>query len=200
MKKWLRSYFHVPEEGNISEKVFLSRTALNISVIVLCMVAMVMTAYAYFAVDITTPGNIIQAAHFDVELKISSEINGNAVLESVAQQSENVYRVHLKADTVYAVEVTAKGTANTGFLVVYAGGHQYHTEQLLINEKTSIVFFLKPAMDMEVDLVPHWGTSSHYEKFVKGEADAFYLLDDPEGLRIKELGAVAQPEENTTDQ
>jgi hypothetical protein len=40
------------------------------------MDALVMTAYAYFAVGITTPGNIIQAAHFDMEVKFSFRING----------------------------------------------------------------------------------------------------------------------------
>ena len=156
------------------------------------MVAMVITAYAYFSVEVSSQNNMIQAAHFDVEINVSSEIDGIVVSETVTHQSADVYLVKLKADTVYAVEVRTKGTVNTGFVVVSAGGYQYHTEQLL-NEKNSIIFFLRPTVDMEVKLMPHWGTSSHYEKFLMGANDAFYLQDDPNGLSVKELAVYVPP-------
>lgn len=134
MIKWLRSRFSLAEQGKKSEKVFLSRITLNITVIVICMIAMAITAFAYFSADIYSQNNRIQAAHFDVEIHVTSMVGDNAVTESVNHQSAAVYLVNMKADTVYAVEIIAKGNANTGFVVISAGGYQYHTEQLVLDD------------------------------------------------------------------
>lgn len=187
MKKWLQSRFSVPVQGKVSEKVFLSRITLNITVIIICMIAMAFTAFAYFSVSVSSQNNRIQAAHFDVEIHVSSEVDGIPVSEPVNRQNTDVYVVNMKADTVYAVEIVAKGNSNTGFVVISAGGYQYHTEQMVLNDKNSIVFYLRPTEDMAVMLMPHWGTSSHYEKLSAGETDAFYLLDDPDGLSVRDL-------------
>lgn len=187
MKKWLQSRFSVPVQGKVSEKVFLSRITLNITVIIICMIAMAFTAFAYFSVSVSSQNNRIQAAHFDVEIHVSSEVDGIPVSELVNRQNTDVYVVNMKADTVYAVEIVAKGNSNTGFVVISAGGYQYHTEQMVLNDKNSIVFYLRPTEDMAVMLMPHWGTSSHYEKLSAGETDAFYLLDDPDGLSVRDL-------------
>lgn len=187
MIKWLKSRFSVPEDGTVSEKVFLSRITLNITVIIICMIAMALTAFAYFSVDISSQNNKIQAAHFDVEISVCSEIGDFTVSEPIDRQNTDVYVVNLKANTVYAVEVTAIGNASTGFVVVSAGGYQYHTEQLLLDDKMSIVFYVRPTQDMTVTLMPHWGTSSHYALNSAGESDAFYFRDDPDGLEIRDI-------------
>lgn len=197
MKEWLRSRFHVSEDGKVSEKVFLSRIYLNISVIVFCMIAMAISAYAYFSANIASNSNMIQAAHFDVEIAVSSELDGTFVLDQNTLRRSNVYVVNMKADTVYTIEVSTVGTANTGFVVVSAGGYQYHTEQLFLDKKSMITFSVKPVEDMEVELHPHWGTSSHYEDFLLGENDDFYLQDDPNGLSVKELTVYIPPVQNT---
>lgn len=192
MIKWLQGCFCVPKEGKVSEKVFLSRIALNITMIVICMLAMAFTAFAYFSADIASQKNRIQAAHFDVEVYVSFASGETTVSEPVNRESTDVYLVNMKADTVYKVEVIAKGNANTGFVVVSAGGYQYHTEQLVINDKDSVVFYLKPTEDMTVMMMPHWGTSSRYEAFLAETTDAYYLRDDPTGSTVKEL-AVSVP-------
>ena len=196
MIKWLKSRFSVPENGTVSDKVFLSRITLNITVIIICMIAMALTALAYFSVNISSQSNRIQAAHFDVEITVSSEQDGTFVLDKNTQRSADVYVVNMKADTVYTIEVTATGTASTGFIVVSAGGYQYHTEQLFLDKKPRIIFSVKPVEDMEVELCPHWGTSSHYEDFLLGENDDFYFRDDPNGLSVKELTVYIPPVQN----
>ena len=200
MIKWLKSRFSVPENGTVSDKVFLSRITLNITVIIICMIAMALTALAYFSVNISSQSNRIQAAHFDVEITVSSEPYGTFVLDKNTQRSADVYVVNMKADTVYTIEVTATGTASTGFIVVSAGGYQYHTEQLFLDKKPRIIFSVKPVEDMEVELSPHWGTSSHYEDFLLGENDDFYLRDDPNGLSVKELTVYIPPVQNADGQ
>ena len=118
MIKWLKSRFSVPEDGTVSEKVFLSRITLNITVIIICMIAMALTAFAYFSVDISSQSNRIQAAHFDVEITVSSELDGTFVLDKNTQRSADVYVVNMKGDTVYTIEVTATGTASTGVILL----------------------------------------------------------------------------------
>ena len=93
MIRWLRSRFSLPEEGNVSEKVFLSRITLNITVIVICMIAMAVTAFAYFSVDISSQNNTIQAAHFDVEIHVSAMSEEITVMETMNPQNSEVFTV-----------------------------------------------------------------------------------------------------------
>jgi LysM repeat protein len=171
MKKWLDQFFYTPKYGKVTEKVFLTRMTASISMIVLCMAAMAFTAYAYFSHSVASGTNTLQAAHFDVDITITQ--NGAPV--TVVRGGADSYSVALKKDLTYAVTVqsTPGSTVGTGFVLITAGQQRYFTQQ--VEKGTTLHFSLVPTSDMSVTLLPHWGTSSHYDSFVKGEDDAYYI-------------------------
>ena len=172
MKKWIEQLFYVPKYGKVTEKVFMRRMTMNISLIVLCMAAMAFTAYAYFSHSVTSGNNTLQAAHFDVDLAITEQ--GGAPV-TVVRNGAHSYYAELKAGVTYDVTVkTADGsTAVTGFVLLTVDDQRYFTQQIARGE--GLTFAVKPVADMTVSLLPHWGTSSYYESGDRVENSQFYI-------------------------
>jgi succinate dehydrogenase hydrophobic anchor subunit len=54
MRAFWRKYFHIPQDGCISDRVFLYRMALHMALIVLCLACMAYSAYALFSFELPT--------------------------------------------------------------------------------------------------------------------------------------------------
>ena len=54
MRKIYEEFFHVPKHGKIRENVILSRITLAVFIIVACLAAMSISAYAYFSHNVTS--------------------------------------------------------------------------------------------------------------------------------------------------
>ncbi len=155
MKELYRQFFYVPKEGRVREKVMLCRTALTVAIIVLCLIAMSLTAYAYFSSSVSSSFSTIKAANFKSEISVSDS-DGNVF--SVNEQGI----VDLTPGT-YTVEIVSadKSSAKTGFCIVTLNGDKYHTQQIEKNGE-GVIFTLKISADTRVDFDDHWGTSSYY--------------------------------------
>ena len=180
MKKLLSRLFYTPKYGKISEKMLVERLTRNIVIIVLCMVGMALTAYAYFSVSVVSGSNTIQAANFDVDIYIeeTSDSNSSRVQTAevtVIREGANLYQASLEGGKTYTVTIRANGTVDTGFIVISAGGARYFTRQIDADKGTELVFVLKPKANMNVAFTPHFGTSSYYESFQNGEKNPFYI-------------------------
>ena len=164
MKEFYNTYFRIPQDGKISDKVMLVRVGLTAFLMIVCLAAMGLSAYAYFSHNITSGTNMIKAADFDatVEVKIG---------ENIVASENGVYTLEKKA---YTVTLTKVGTATTGFCIVeiIAGKNtvKYHTEQLGdggMDPENAVTFtldlaWLTGADAVEVAFYPHWGTSCFY--------------------------------------
>ena len=168
MRKLYREFFYIPKYGKIREKVMLTRVITTVAVIVFCLAAMGITAYAYFSYNVTSASNKIQAANFETNVNIQiTDENG----ESVEVITSN-YKSHvatLKANTKYFITLkpTQKSTATTGFVIVTAEGceDRYHTQQLGKDgsgNTDTVTFYLILGGDTKVTFLAHWGTSSYY--------------------------------------
>lgn len=168
MRKLYREFFYIPKYGKIREKVMLTRVVTTVAVIVFCLAAMGITAYAYFSYNVTSASNKIQAANFETNVNIQiTDENG----ESVEVITSN-YKSHvatLKANTKYFITLkpTQKSTATTGFVIVMAEGceDRYHTQQLGKDgsgNTDTVMFYLILGADTKVTFLTHWGTSSYY--------------------------------------
>lgn len=51
MRRFFHDHFHVPASGKVGETVMLSRITASVGAIVLCLVCISMTAYAFFSYD-----------------------------------------------------------------------------------------------------------------------------------------------------
>ena len=83
MRKLYNEFFYIPKYGKIREKVMLARVSMTAVIMAVCLVAMSITAYAYFSYNVTSGSNAIKAASFytDVTVQITDE-DGIAVENS----------------------------------------------------------------------------------------------------------------------
>ena len=200
MRKLYNEFFYIPKFGKIREKVMLAHVTLTVIIMIGCLAAMSLTAYAYFSYNVTSGTNVISSARFeaDVSVRITDE-NGETV--PVNQADSKTHTAVLSAGTTYYVTLKESGnsTAKTGFCIVTAAGcsDTYHTQQLgedetVVGGKTdSITFSLEVTADTTVKFLSHWGTSSCYDAYSKGEGNRLYITSGkPISMKITKTAAV----------
>lgn len=165
MKELYNEFFYVPKHGKIRDKVMLIRTAVTAIIMIVCLAAMSLTAYAYFSYNVTSGSNIIKAANFEANVSIIITDSDNKDVDIT--KDGKLQTANLTAGT-YTVELTkGESTADTGFCIVTIGDRTYHTAQIgedVARNLTdaSVTFTLKVAADTKITILSHWGTSSFY--------------------------------------
>ena len=175
MKEIFDELFYIPKHQKIREKTMLTRVAVSITIIVICLAAMGISAYAFFSHSIASNSNIIKTAKFEADVSINVIENDSSTLVDVKKENSISYTADLKANKTYKV-VLSKGqnsTATTGFCVVSATNCKdiFHSQQ--IGEDASaekgytdkVEFQLKVTADTTVTFLSHWGTSSYYDDY-----------------------------------
>ncbi len=187
MRNLYREFFHISKDGKIREKVMLTRVFITVTVCIVCLIAMGLSAYAYFSYDVTSPKNLIQSASFETEVKINVS-NKNGAPVDVTTGDDKAHEATLKAEIPYFItlELTDNNTANTGFVIVTAEGSEerYHTQQLGVDgeETTGLIeFTIILEADAKVSFIDHWGTSSYYGY----ETDSEQYIIDGETVTLK---------------
>ena len=204
MRELYNEFFHIPKHGKIREKVMLTRIVTTITIVIMCLAAMSITAYAYFSYNITSGSNTIKAASFytDVTVQITAEDGTAGDTITTNTSDHKSHSAELSANKTYTITVkhNDRSTAQTGFVIVTAEGCEtrYHTQQLGRdgNGNTyTITFKLTPGANTIVTFRSHWGTSSFYSDFKEiGENDERYIID---GDAVKLIvGGVAPSAEN----
>lgn len=211
MRKLYNEFFYVPKYGKIREKVMLTRVVMTVMIVIMCLAAMSITAYAYFSYNVTSASNVIKAANF--EAKVSIQISdSNNELVTMEQLNAKTQVATLYAGKEYSVTVEKAGTAQTGFCVISATGcniEKYHTQQIgkdvksNTEGKNTITFKLMVTDTTVVSFYSHWGTSSYYTDYEnKGENDALYIIDgETVTMQINEVTNLAgNNEEEKSDE
>jgi hypothetical protein len=150
----------------------LVRVVTTIVIVVMCLSAMSITAYAYFSYNITSGSNIIKAANFEADVSITITENDSSTAVEVTKQKNASYTADLKAGNIYTITLDESdgSTAKTGFCIVSAIDCPdiYHSQQIGADSAVDgeftdkIVFQLKVTADTTVTFLSHWGTSSYY--------------------------------------
>ena len=212
MRKLYNEFFYIPKHGKVREKVMLTRIAMTVTIVIMCLAAMSITAYAYFSYNITSGSNIIKSASFytDVTVQIAAE-DGTAVDTITTNTSDHKsHSAELSANKTYTITLkhNDRSTAQTGFVIVTAEGCEtkYHTQQLGRDgdgNTYTITFKLTPGANTVVTFRSHWGTSTYYG--YAGDSDnniEEYILDG-EDIELVISGSkpnkVSAQSEDTTD-
>lgn len=170
MRKLYNEFFHISKDGQISEKVMLVRITSMAIVMILCLLAMSVSAYAYFSYNVTSGTTTIKAATFEVDVSVK---NGDVDIPVTTQTKDNLtYQVaQLNAGTTYSVNIShsQNSTANTGYVIITADdcADKYHTQQLnkaMTRSIGTISFNIKPSADTNIYFLTNWGTSSYYDQ------------------------------------
>ena len=212
MRKLYNEFFYIPKHGKVREKVMLTRIAMTVTIVIMCLAAMSITAYAYFSYNITSGSNIIKSASFytDVTVQIAAE-DGTAVDTITTNTSDHKsHSAELSANKTYTITLkhNDRSTAQTGFVIVTVEGCEtkYHTQQIGRDgdgNTYTITFKLTPGANTVVTFRSHWGTSTYYG--YAGDSDnniEEYILDG-EDIELVISGSkpnkVSTQSEDTTD-
>ncbi len=193
MKKLYDEFFRIPQNGNIREKVMLTRVVTTVVIIVACLVAMSFTAYAYFSCNITSTVKNIKAVSFETIIHIqdvdddSKSVTVEGTAKSANLLKDRTYRITIDEDE--------NSTASTGYVAVsYTGcSEEYHTQQLGKDANADggrtdkITFELKVTKDTTVYFEDNWGTSSLYSDYVNGNAVEHYITNGNVGANLVEM-------------
>ena len=209
MRKLYNEFFYIPKHGKVREKVMLTRIAMTVMIVIMCLAAMSFTAYAYFSYNITSGSNIIKAAHFEAQITVTStEPNGGTVDPSSTTGKKTAFTF---ANTgTYTVELKkGSSTAKTGFCIISIGDKTYHTQQIGVdinanNEQRDLVSFALKVNEPNsvVTIEPHWGTSSYYgfnvdENYIENSDP---LREIAIGNPVNGISGSDEEKENTSDE
>ena len=178
MRKLLRMKESEGQE-KVSEKNLLTRGLVTLTVVILCLAAMTLTAFAYYSLDIVSGSNKIRAAFFDVDVVID---NGNI---TVIPGANKTYSASLPAGT-HSINVSHSpgSTANNGFVMVETTEGVYYTRQLTKSDHTdSLTFTFETNAEMAVKFSACWGTSIYHNT----QAD-IYITENNNTVKITVAG------------
>ena len=110
MRSIYSEYFEVPKEGKITEKVMMTRVITTVIFTVMCLVAMSVTAYAYFSHESQSSSYIIQAATWKLDVSAESDVveeNGVYTLDNRYNNENRIFK--------FTVKKTVDSTATIGY-------------------------------------------------------------------------------------
>lgn len=205
MRTLYNKFFRVYKHEKISDKVMLTRVTVTVCVIVACLIAMSLTAYAYFSHDIISAHNVIKSATFETNVNIViTDENGVVVTNGddspkVITSNYKKFKIEgLKPLTEYTVTITPtdRSTSTTGFVIVSSNDcdKKYHTQQLGIDELAvggrteEIKFKLKITAATDILLEACWGTSVYYDDYREnGDIYELYITSQNDTLETIEM-------------
>ena len=143
----------------MTDKAFSRFFLASMLSLLLALVALGSTTYAWYAASISTSGTLT-AACFDISVSV---VNAEAELNKEADGS-----YLLTAEKRYTVTMkrAEHATAENGYCMVIIDGETYYTEP--IND-TEFIFTIAPTESATVFFIPHIGIGNAAEKIGNGD-------------------------------
>lgn len=190
MRKLYNEFLHVSKDEKITDKVIVTRMTLTVILIIACLFAMGISAYAYFGHGVAS-SSVIQSGNFETLLSIKNLDTDLSV--DISDVNSVTKSATLEAGK-YVVTIEKLGSASTGFCVISAengGNVKYYTQQLgkdvsAQDGKTySITFTIEVAETTTVRFTSTWGTSPYYADYVESGTDSTYYIRDGETVDLQ---------------
>ena len=143
----------------------LVRLATTITIVIICLAAMSITAYAYFSANITSGSNTIKAANFEANVLIT--ITGSKSNPVTVTKDGKVQTANLEAGK-YTIKLTRGNcTAHKGFGIITIADKNQYTDQIGVDieknkDDASVEFELWLSTPTKIEVLSHWGTSVYY--------------------------------------
>lgn len=162
-KEFLKKERQNDEETDVktlSDKVFMRSITLSGLAILICIIALASSSFAWFSTDIKSTSTI-QSAVYKLEMEVSSlDPASPTITESQNSAGNTVYT--LSGSTEYKVTATAiddeTTTASSGYFKIVVDGITYFSEQ--IDRGETISFTLTFDTETQVEVIECWGTCS----------------------------------------
>ena len=154
------------KEEKITDKAFNRVLVTSILGILMCMVFLCSSTWAWFKDDVTNNKNVIESASYS----IVSIVKLDGTTEEITETEKNTYA--LTAGT-YAVTLNKDGDAKYGYIVISTDkNHKLYTETM-DDVKTSFTYILEISEETIVNFKPHLGLYSGTADVVSGDTINF---------------------------
>ena len=177
MIRLCKSLFYEPKFGSDADSIILMHLFSTVTIVLVCLAAISLSAYAFFSHSVTSGFNTIQASNFSTTVTIKASDN---TIITQGKIQKNTF-----APGIYSMTITRDSGANgTGFCMVRIGEKStYYTQQLGRDlnapgqERTQVSFALDVKATTTVAFESRWGTTSYYSSTAESE---FYIKNsDP---------------------
>lgn len=179
MKKLYHEYFRIPENGKISDKVMLGRTVVAALCVILCLCAFSVSTYAYYYMTVSSTGNNVQAATFEVEVYLdgsdtpaTADANGSYTIDPgthtiLLKPTGNVTKGFVVVEVAHQTSGVVLMMAGTGGSPSSAtpdttAAGTYCTPQLFDENGVPQVATFTLKTEGTVTLTPCWGEQKDY--------------------------------------
>ena len=190
MRKLFNEFFYISKHGKVREKVMLTRLATTITIVIMCLAAMSITAYAYFSYNV----------NFEANVSITDSNNDPVTVT----KDGKVQTANLDAGK-YTIELTkGTSTADTGFCVISIGDKTYYTDQIGVDVKkdltdATVKFDLWLSSPTKLEVLSHWGTSVYYGYGDDGRTEIFIVSGNVLDLTTQTTSEDGGKSEDNTD-
>ena len=144
------------ENVDSADKAFTQSLLVSVISILLCLVALCSVTYAWFAEDVTTTNNKIEAGTFDLTVTMKAADDSEI---PVTRGTDGVWRATLPAtQDPYTVTLTVTQDSNVrGFCTVECGDAKWQTDAIEVGETSFTFTVALNGTDVEISLAPQWG-------------------------------------------
>lgn len=172
MKQWLKRIFYTVEHvKNTKEENILRMLAPSFVGIILCMVCLAGSTWAWFTASVQTQPQTIKTANYSIAVMVNNQPISASTTMSAGQ--------------TYNVVLTASGTAPSGgYCIVGDGEKLFYTERILPGE--TLKFTLIPEKEAVYTFTSMWGSHEGESNISDGDiigkeqADNIDELKNPE--------------------
>lgn len=176
MNKFVEEYLYVSDDEKVREKVMLTRIGLSIAFILICLAAMTLSAYGFFASEQTTPYMVISSANYEIDVEAPADALGPAagvytLVNDTDSPKEFVFKVSRKATPTAAsvgyCKIKVKTDAND--MTDYEDIQAFYTEPIgkyvkegleLEAQTREITFTVAPRKTAMITFIAEYGSCS----------------------------------------
>lgn len=168
--------FHIPENINMPEQAFRIRVAFSIVSIIACLAVMISSAFALFRSEVSTDNSSLLGAYYSI----------------IVDKAENgTYICPSEPEDKHYFEISAAGTATTGYCKIQVGDDVYYTQRIVNGEP--ILITVQAVKDTVITFTPQWGPMQNRNIIQAG--DEIYHSSTPIPQELKQSGSNEKTDE-----
>ena len=175
MREFLKDWFYISNSKKIAEKAMLLRIALSVMGIIACLVAMSITAMAFFSFNISSGNNLIKTAAYSLDIIPPADmtVGDSYFLDNSTEGTEKIFEFRIKASPECSATVgyckinikTDKNAINDSNDVqvfytepIWAEKSVEHPER---KDELTVKIAIKPYKTATVSFVEEWGSCAY---------------------------------------
>lgn len=142
-----------------SEKIFLKNIAISGIAILMCIVALCSSSWAWFQADASSGDNQLVAGKFDLEISVTDS-NNSPVLEKARGVDSHSFALVGGETYTVVLSATEDSTLSGGYCRLSINGENFNTEYISTEQSFSFTICLES--DANVSFEPMWGIPSYH--------------------------------------